>query len=111
MEAALIPLDQLIPEFLLALGGAFLLGNLAAYIRLRSAWREAKGAGRSRAEGNGKAASTKTANADASTSKVSGPKVSRPGTTALPSRTRVLTNVLVGLVVTVASLAALIARG
>jgi hypothetical protein len=37
-----IPLNQLIPECLLALGGAFLLGNLAAYIRLRPAWREAK---------------------------------------------------------------------
>ena len=38
----MIPLNQLIPECLLALGGAFLLGNLAAYIRLRPAWREAK---------------------------------------------------------------------
>jgi hypothetical protein len=37
-----IPLNQLIPECLLALGGAFLLGNLAAYIRLRPAWRDAK---------------------------------------------------------------------
>ena len=38
----MIPLNQLIPECLLALGGAFLLGNLAAYIRLRPAWRDAK---------------------------------------------------------------------
>jgi hypothetical protein len=37
-----IPLNQLIPECLLALGGAYLLGNLAAYIRLRPAWRDAK---------------------------------------------------------------------
>jgi hypothetical protein len=37
-----IPLNQLIPECLLALGAAFLLGNLAAYVRLRPAWREAK---------------------------------------------------------------------
>ncbi|HEX8860857.1 MAG TPA: hypothetical protein VGC06_17535 [Actinomycetes bacterium] len=38
----MIPLNQLIPECLLALGAAFLLGNLAAYVRLRPAWREAK---------------------------------------------------------------------
>jgi hypothetical protein len=43
-----IPLNQLIPECLLALGGAFLLGNLAAYVRLRPAWREAKEAGAAR---------------------------------------------------------------
>jgi hypothetical protein len=48
-----IPLNQLIPECLLALGAAFLLGNLAAYIRLRPAWREAK----RRGSGGGQAAS------------------------------------------------------
>jgi hypothetical protein len=48
-----IPLNQLIPECLLALGGAFLLGNLAAYIRLRPAWREAKRARGGRAAEQG----------------------------------------------------------
>jgi hypothetical protein len=92
LEVALIPLSQLVPELLLALGGAFLLGNLAAYLRLRPAWREAKRATQSRAEAPGTKA---------------------PGTRAarLPSRTRVLVNVIAGLVVTVASLAALVTRG
>ncbi|SRR6266498_2600896 len=111
MEAALIPLDQLIPEFLLALGGAFLLGNLAAYIRLRSAWREAKRAGPSRAKQQGKPSSTEAVRTKAVSAKASGSKASGPRAATLPSRTRVLANVVVGLLVTVASLAALIARG
>jgi hypothetical protein len=106
MEATLIPLDQLIPEFLLALGGAFLLGNLAAYLRLRSAWREAKRAGPSPSKEAGKPPSGKAASGKAVGAKASGSRAA-----ALPSRTRVLANVVVGLVVTVASLAALIARG
>jgi hypothetical protein len=126
MEAALIPLDQLIPEFLLALGGAFLLGNLAAYIRLRSAWREAKQAGQSRVEEEGRPPGAKAPGAKAPGAKAPGAKAvgaKAPGAkavgakgagaraTTLPSRTRVLANVVVGLVVTAASLAALIARG
>jgi hypothetical protein len=127
LEATLIPLDQLIPELLLALGGAFLLGNLAAYVRLRPAWREARQskhtpAGREGAdaaeggpEGGGRRPSSRPA---ARASGGQGAGTTRAGarpagarTGSLPSRTRVLVNVLVGLVVTVASLAALIARG
>jgi hypothetical protein len=108
LETALIPLDQLVPEFLLALGGAFLLGNLAAYLRLRSAWREARQAGRPAArEGAGAtAAGARPAGPKATGGRAAGSKAA-----TLPSRTRVLTNVVVGLVVTVASVAALIARG
>lgn len=118
MEAALIPLSQLVPELLLALGGAFLLGNLAAYVRLRPAWREAKqarqaqletapdgeGAEASGAEASGAAA----AGARAGNAKAAAAKAPKP---RLPSRTRVLANVIAGLLVTVASLAALISRG
>ncbi len=86
----MIPLNQLLPECLLALGGAFLLGNLAAYIRLRPAWRDAKQTRRGQGGGGGRAAAKSAAS------------------TRLPSRARVLTNVLVGLVVSVASLASLI---
>ena len=100
-------MNQLIPEVLLALGGAFLLGNLAAYVRLRSAWREAKRERRSRGAGAGGAASAaKAQGGKARSGRAQGTKDQ-----ALPSRTRVLANVIVGLVVTVASLAALIARG
>jgi len=88
-----IPLNQLVPECLLALGGAFLLGNLAAYIRLRPAWRDVKQTRRDQGGGGARAAA-------------------KSASTRLPSRarvlTRVLTNVLVGLVVSVASLASLI---
>jgi len=84
-----IPLNQLVPECLLALGGAFLLGNLAAYIRLRPAWRDVKQTRRDQGGGGARAAA-------------------KSASTRLPSRARVLTNVLVGLVVSVASLASLI---
>jgi hypothetical protein len=127
LEATLIPLDQLIPELLLALGGAFLLGNVAAYVRLRPAWREAKQSKRAPAgrdgaegpadgaEGGGRRSSSRPA-AKASGGQGAGTTQAsaRPAgvrTGPLPSRTRVLVNVIVGLVVTVASLAALIARG
>jgi hypothetical protein len=122
LEATLIPLDQLIPELLLALGGAFLLGNLAAYVRLRSAWREARqskhtpaeregaDAAAGGAEGGGRRPSSRPA-ARASGGQGAGTTRAGARTGSLPSRTRVLVNVLVGLVVTVASLAALIARG
>ncbi|HZD02838.1 MAG TPA: hypothetical protein VFA46_22410 [Actinomycetes bacterium] len=104
-------MDQLVPELLLALGGALLLGNLAAYMRLRSAWREAKQAGRSRADKGGGASSAKPAGPNAAGAKAAGGKAAGSKAATLPSRTRVLANVVVGLVVTVASLAALIARG
>jgi hypothetical protein len=117
LEATLIPLDQLIPELLLALGGAFLLGNLAAYVRLRSAWRETRqgkregaDAAAGGAEGGGRRPSSRPA-ARASGVQGAGTTPAGARTGSLPSRTRVLVNVLVGLVVTVASLAALIARG
>ena len=75
----MIPLDQLVPELLLALGAALLLGNLAAYLRLRPQWR-----------------------------------AGRPGTTARqprpPSRARVLANIAIGLVVSLAALATLVRR-
>jgi hypothetical protein len=122
LEAILIPLDQLIPELLLALGGAFLLGNLAAYVRLRPAWREARQGKRTPAEREG--ADTAAGGAEGGGRRSSGrPAARAPGgqgtgtaragarTGSLPSRTRVLVNVIVGLVVTVASLAALITRG
>jgi hypothetical protein len=143
-----IPLNQLIPECLLALGAAFLLGNLAAYVRLRPAWREAKdgrGAprGKSRAksarprristgDGPGKA-SGRRSTGDGPGNSASNPRERRPGgakaaagpgsggsgpvsarvreptpSKSLPSRTRVLVNMMIGLVVTVAALAALI---
>jgi hypothetical protein len=195
-----IPLNQLIPECLLALGAAFLLGNLAAYVRLRPAWREAKeargrssaksrnprtGSGSARASRNPQATSgnarptsgnrrpqranqratsgnprTESGNRRARTGEPSGPAAAakgqakteagepastgngrsasqppdrrsagakaaaapRSGTSgrvdarvreptsskSLPSRTRVLVNVMIGFVVTVAALAALI---
>jgi hypothetical protein len=127
LEATLIPLDQLIPELLLALGGAFLLGNLAAYVRLRPAWRAARQnkrapAGRGGADGasggaeGGGRRSSSTPAAKASGGQGAGTTQASPRppgarTGSLPSRTRVLVNIIVGLVVTVASLAALIARG
>ena len=184
----MIPLNQLIPECLLALGGAFLLGNLAAYIRLRPAWREAKrarggrvakqatqtvangqahasatpeagalGAGGTEpspgrpgterrhgaspsSSGATRAGTARTVGADSGVSKtrvtkavdpkstgsisgVSKSSVSKSGgskpaggkqkatsasSTKLPSRARVLANVVVGLVITVAALATLI---
>lgn len=180
----MIPLNQLIPECLLALGAAFLLGNLAAYVRLRPAWREAKEArggrrGRSPARsrnprtGGGSARATnrnprttsgsprtESGNPRAKTGEPGGPAAAakgraknRPGappstdnggslsqppdrrsagaktaaaarsgqsgqvnarvreptpSRSLPSRTRVLVNVMIGFVVTIAALAALI---
>ncbi len=173
----MIPLNQLIPECLLALGAAFLLGNLAAYVRLRPAWREAKEAGGDRrgrspakrgnprtgsggtratsrnlgtkggnpraetgepggsaaaakgqarnrpgappATGNGSSASQpparKRAGAKAAAAPGSGTsgrvnaRVREPTPSrSLPSRTRVLVNVMIGFVVTIAALAALI---
>jgi hypothetical protein len=147
-----IPLNQLIPECLLALGGAFLLGNLAAYIRLRPAWRDAKQGGGQRVKrdagaGRGVPAAERDARAgrgvpaakgdarvrrggqgtkgDAKV-KSGGAKAAartRAGSSArvnsrvraptasgsrLPSRARVLANVIIGLVITVAALATLI---
>ena len=148
----MIPLNQLIPECLLALGAAFLLGNLAAYVRLRPVWREAKEArggrrGRSPAKsgnprtgsGSGRATSrnpratsgnrrAESGNPRARTGEPSRPAgakaaaAPRSGTSgrvnarvreptpsrSLPSRTRVLVNVMIGFVVTIAALAALI---
>jgi hypothetical protein len=108
-------MNQLIPEVLLALGGAFLLGNLAAYVRLRSAWREAKRAGRSQGAGaaraGGAASGAKARSGKARSGKAQSGRAQGAKDPALPSRTRVLANVIVGLVITVASLAALIARG
>jgi hypothetical protein len=123
-----IPLNQLIPEGLLALGAAFLLGNLAAYVRLRPAWREAKEArvgrrGRSPAKsGNPRAASGNPRATSGNPRATSGNPRAKTGTSgrvnarvreparsrSLPSRTRVLVNVMIGLVVTIAALAALI---
>jgi hypothetical protein len=176
-----IPLNQLIPECLLALGAAFLLGNLAAYVRLRPAWREAKdgrggqgeapraeGAKRSRPDGAAKAQGTTEAARPRATrtrpgragrspsgasatddgpgnlskrsstgggpgKSASKPRERRPAgakaaavprsnasrrvnarvreptaSKSLPSRTRVLVNVIIGFLVTVAALAALI---
>ncbi len=97
----MFPLSQLVPELLLALGGAFLLGNLAAYVRLRPAWREAKRARQSHAD----RASDRTG-AEAPDAKSTAARAA-----TLPSRTRVLANVIAGLAVTVASLAALVSRG
>ncbi len=153
----MIPLNQLIPECLLALGGAFLLGNLAAYIRLRPAWRDAKrprgdqatwpgaksttkperdqaGSGRPKAatgpavrdhdRSAGAKATTGRAGRDQAGSgrakAAAGPKraastqvsarVREPTASGskLPSRTRVLVNVLIGLVISAAALATLI---
>jgi hypothetical protein len=138
-----IPLNQLIPECLLALGAAFMLGNLAAYIRLRPAWREAKraGAGQGERQGGKKAANdastsrrgagatragtartvaagsgaSKTRVAKAVDAKPSGssaavrkPKGAAASGAKLPSRTRVLANVVIGLVISVAALATLL---
>jgi hypothetical protein len=158
-EAAVIPLNQLIPECLLALGGAFLLGNLAAYIRLRPAWRDAKrgqggeapkrnakatagttatgrsgradpaargSTGRDPAEGKSSRAQQGQARAQqgqARTGRVraaAGPRAGSSGRVnarvreptgpgqRLPSRARVLTNVVIGLVISVAALATLL---
>jgi hypothetical protein len=108
-------MNQLIPEVLLALGGAFLLGNLAAYVRLRPAWREAKRERRSQGAGaartGGAASGAKAQGARAQGGKARSGRAQGAKDPALPSRTRVVANVIVGLVVTVASLAALIARG
>jgi hypothetical protein len=103
-------LSQLVPELLLALGGAFLLGNLAAYVRLRPAWREAKRARSAAGEaatapGPGTGTAGKPGGAEATGAK---PRGAKPA--ALPSRARVLANVVAGLLVTVASLAALVNR-
>jgi len=86
-----IPLSQLVPECLLALGGAFLLGNLAAYVRLRPAWHDARRTRRDQEGGKQGAKSTAKSKA-----------------TRLPSQAKVLTNVLVGLVISLASLASLV---
>lgn len=111
----MIPLNQLIPECLLALGGAFMLGNLAAYIRLRPAWREAKdapGTQHAKRGANGTRPAKRGANG-AVTARASRRVNARvreptgPGS-KLPSRTRVLANVMIGLVITVAALATLI---
>jgi hypothetical protein len=146
-----IPLNQLVPECLLALGGAFLLGNLAAYIRLRPAWRDAKQAqsgSAAKRDANGTAKGTRTSRTTGKPSQAgsaerargrggsgdgppgrarsggaraaAGPRAGSSGRVTarvreptasgskLPSRTRVLANVLIGLVITVAALAALI---
>jgi hypothetical protein len=134
-----IPLNQLIPECLLALGGAFLLGNLAAYIRLRPAWRDAKQGGGQRAKRDARAGrGVPAAKGDVRAGRggqetkgdakvrSGGPRAAsrtRAGSSArvnarvraptasgsrLPSRARVLANVLIGLVITVAALATLI---
>ncbi len=147
----MIPLNQLVPECLLALGGAFLLGNLAAYIRLRPAWRDAKQAqsgSAAKRDANGTAKGTRTSRTTGKPSRAgsaerargrggsgdgppgrarsggaraaAGPRAGSSGRVTakvreptasgskLPSRTRVLANVLIGLVITVAALAALI---
>ncbi|HYY82433.1 MAG TPA: hypothetical protein VFD04_25090 [Actinomycetes bacterium] len=70
----MIPMDELVPELLLALGAAFLLGNLAALVRARAARRGG-----------------------------------RPAVPA-PPKGRVLANIAVGLLVSVAALAALVRR-
>ena len=120
----MIPLNQLIPECLLALGGAFLLGNLAAYIRLRPAWRDAehprggqaakrgakgttkpRGTGSARSGGAKAAAGPKRGTSTQVSARVRDPTASG---SKLPSRTRVLVNVLIGLVITAAALATLI---
>jgi hypothetical protein len=133
-----IPLNQLIPECLLALGAAFMLGNLAAFIRLRPAWREAKRAGgaqgaqqgkkaangaggtragTARAAGAGsgasrtrvtKAVDAKSSGSSAAARKPKGASASGASGTKLPSRTRVLANVVIGLLITLAALATLL---
>jgi hypothetical protein len=70
----MIPMDELLPELLLALGAAFLLGNLAALVRARTVRRSG-----------------------------------RPAVPA-PPKGRVLANMAVGLLVSVAALAALVRR-
>lgn len=102
----MIPLNQLIPECLLALGGAFLLGNLAAYIRLRPAWRDAKHPrGGQAAKRGAKAAAAPKRGARQVSARVRDPTASG---SKLPSRTRVLVNVVIGLLITAAALATLI---
>jgi hypothetical protein len=68
----MIPLDRLVPELLLALGAAFLLGNLAALV---GGWAARRGG------------------------RPDGPP---------PPRGRVLANIGIGLVVSLAALAALV---
>jgi hypothetical protein len=68
----MIPMDELVPELLLALGGALLLGNLAALVRSRASRR--------------------------------GGRQAAPG----PPRARALVNIGIGLVVSLAALAALV---
>lgn len=90
-------------------------------MRLRPAWKEAKRAGRSRASADARTSAGGKAPVGAKApagSKAAGGAKASGGTGGagakappLPSRTRVLANVIVGLVVTVASLATLIARG
>ena len=90
-------------------------------MRLRPAWREAKQAGSSRAGGSGRGADGEQRGGGRRPGGRPGARVARDKGSSngqagvrgagLPSRTRVLANILVGLVVTVASLAALIARG
>jgi hypothetical protein len=70
-------------------------------VRLRPSWREAKRPPASRADGGAAGGKAGTKAKDAKDARAA----------ALPSRTRVLANVVVGLVVTVASLAALLTRG
>ena len=83
----MIPLNQLIPECLLALGAAFMLGNLAAYIRLRPAWREARAARGGQAARRGAKGATRTDRAGASKASQAGAsKTSRTGA-AKTSRT------------------------
>jgi hypothetical protein len=131
-----IPLNQLIPECLLALGAAFMLGNLAAYIRLRPAWREAKragggqgakqggkkaanGAGMARAgtagtvgagSGTSRTRATKAVDAKSSGSGAAARKQAGAAASGakLPSRTRVLANVVIGLAISLAALATLL---
>lgn len=90
-------------------------------MRLRSAWKEAKRSGHSRASADAKTSASGRASAAAKApaggraagaSKTSGGARGAGGKApTLPSRTRVLASVVVGLLVAAASLAALIARG
>ncbi len=84
-------MNQLIPEALLAVGAAFLVGNLAAYLRLRWTWR-----GR-RAE-RAPAAERPPATGDGPSATGDGP----------PSQIRILVNIAIGLLVTLAALGALL---
>jgi len=96
---------------LLALGAAFLLGNLAAYVRLRPVWREARQPRAARGGRDGDTAAGDSAAGKAASGRTTGTRADSGRAGPVPSRTRVLVNVVVGLAVTVASLAALISRG